>query len=114
MDRNTVVGFVLLAVLFFGYFYYTRQGQVEMEKANQHVQDSLSRLKVKDSLLTLPTTATLIPSKLQLNQEVFNKAAASEQLTTLENEVVKINLPTKVANRKLSNLKNIKHSMVNH
>ncbi len=36
MDRNTVIGFVLLALLFFGYFYYTRQGQLALEKEKQH------------------------------------------------------------------------------
>ena len=32
MDRNTVIGFVLLALLFFGYFYYTSQGQIGFGK----------------------------------------------------------------------------------
>jgi YidC/Oxa1 family membrane protein insertase len=31
MDRNTVIGFVLLALLFFGYFYYTSQGEKAFE-----------------------------------------------------------------------------------
>ena len=32
MDRNTVIGFVLLALLFFGYFYYTQPGQAGFGK----------------------------------------------------------------------------------
>ena len=47
MDRNTVIGFVLLALLFFGYFYYTRQGQMTLEQEKQHIQDSINRLKPK-------------------------------------------------------------------
>ena len=47
MDRNTVIGFVLLALLFFGYFYYTSQGKEAFEKQQQHIKDSLDRLKPK-------------------------------------------------------------------
>lgn len=47
MDRNSIIGFMLLALLFFGYFYYTRQGQVEYEQQQQHIQDSLNKLKPK-------------------------------------------------------------------
>lgn len=107
MDRNTVVGFVLLAVLFFGYFYYTRQGQVEMEKANQHVQDSLSRLKVKDSLLR-PTTATLDTAKAVAYSGNFQQGSASEQLTTLENDVVRIEFTNKGGQPKIVELKKYK------
>ena len=39
MDRNTIIGFALLAVLFFGYFYYTRQGQLALEKDQQHIKE---------------------------------------------------------------------------
>ena len=31
-DRNTVVGFVVLAALFFGYFYFTNKQQSEYRK----------------------------------------------------------------------------------
>jgi len=49
MDRNSVIGFVLLALLFFGYFFYTREGQLSLEKERQHVQDSLNRISKTDS-----------------------------------------------------------------
>ena len=39
MDRNTVIGFVLLALLFFGYFYYSKQGQLTAEKQKQQAED---------------------------------------------------------------------------
>ena len=31
-DRNTVIGFVILAALFFGYFFYTNQEQTTYRK----------------------------------------------------------------------------------
>ncbi len=58
MDRNTIIGFGLLAVLFFGYFYYTSKGQQELEKQKMHIQDSLNRLK--------PKVDTSIHAKAQL------------------------------------------------
>ncbi len=45
-DRNTVIGFVLLALLFFGYFYLLNTEQAEMRQAQareQFVQDSLKK-----------------------------------------------------------------------
>jgi YidC/Oxa1 family membrane protein insertase len=62
-DRNTVIGFVLLALLFFGYFYIlnTEQSEVRQRQAReQFVRDSLavaqapavdSKKLVRDSIL---------------------------------------------------------------
>ena len=65
-DRNTVLGFVILAALFFGYFYFTNQQQAESRKlkeveakaqrakadsiklVNKPYEDSLN--KIKDSV----------------------------------------------------------------
>ncbi|HAL94778.1 MAG TPA: membrane protein insertase YidC, partial [Chitinophagaceae bacterium] len=45
-DRNSLLGFGLLAILFFGYFYYTNQEQAAYNKAKarqQFVQDSITK-----------------------------------------------------------------------
>jgi YidC/Oxa1 family membrane protein insertase len=48
-DRNTVIGFILLALLFFGLFYFNSQEQARMAKNNEierkkkAVQDSIAR-----------------------------------------------------------------------
>ena len=34
-DRNTVIGFVVLAGLFFGYFYFTNKQQAEFRKTKK-------------------------------------------------------------------------------
>jgi len=44
-DRNSVIGFLLLALLFFGYFYFTRQGQMELELKQKRIQDSLAMIQ---------------------------------------------------------------------
>ncbi|TAL50499.1 MAG: membrane protein insertase YidC, partial [Chitinophagaceae bacterium] len=40
-DRNTVIGFVMLALLFFGYFYYNNKEQAAFKK-NKAIQDSIA------------------------------------------------------------------------
>ena len=75
MDRNTVIGFVLLALLFFGYFYYTRQGQLATEK-EKHTQDSLNNLKVKkDSPVAIVTPKDTVKANSS-----FRDSIKTEQL----------------------------------
>ena len=46
-DRNTVIGFVVLALLFFGYFYFNRQGQLAslQEEAEKNRKDSIENAR---------------------------------------------------------------------
>ncbi|MEY3432419.1 MAG: hypothetical protein RL131_355, partial [Bacteroidota bacterium] len=61
LDKNSVIGMVLLALLFFGYFYFTRQGQIELEQKQKRIQDSLAAIQPiqKDSILESTTTDTV-------------------------------------------------------
>ncbi len=112
-DRNTVVGFVVLAALFFGYFYFTNQQQSEHRKkkaaeakvqqlkedsiklANKPIEDSLG--KIKDSVAQKEMTG------------IFRDTAkGTEQLTTLENELIKVTFTTKGGQPKKVELKNFK------
>jgi YidC/Oxa1 family membrane protein insertase len=40
-DKNTVIGFVLLAGLFFTYFWYTNKQQTEAQAYKQRYDDSV-------------------------------------------------------------------------
>ena len=69
IDRNSVIGFVLLAILFFGYFYFTRQGQIELEQKQKRIQDSLARIapprkdtSAKSPVVSADTTSNLAVS----------------------------------------------------
>src|SRR5688572_3136150 len=99
MDRNTIIGFVLLAVLFFGYFYYTRQGQLALETQQKHVQDSLSRLKPKTDTLLARIDSSKQDSTVKQALSPFQQDSVPqvEQLSTLENEVIKITFTNKGA-----------------
>lgn len=108
LDKNSVIGFVLLALLFFGYFYFTRQGQIELEKKQKEVQDSLARLAPpKDTTVNMstlaPSDSLKIPAVVagQFNQN----GAGKEELKTIETDLFKITFTNKGAQPKLVELK---------
>lgn len=66
MDRNSIIGFLLLGLLFFGYFYYTRQGQLASEKEQKRITDSINALKPKidtSKVVALADSAIIEPKK---------------------------------------------------
>jgi YidC/Oxa1 family membrane protein insertase len=97
MDRNTVIGFVLLALLFFGYFYYSKQGQLTAEKQKQHIQDSLNRLKPKvDTTLQMKAVADSLQTKKDSSLSgLMQDTTGKEQLITVENKLLKITFSNK-------------------
>ena len=110
MDRNTIIGFVLLAILFFGYFYYTRQGQLALEAERTHIQDSLSRLKPKTNTVITQTDSLKKDTAVKQITSDFQQDSVinTEQLTTLENNVLKITFTNKGGQPKIVELKKFK------
>ena len=41
-DKNTIIGFVLLGILFFVYFWYTGKQQSALQAAEKRAQDSIA------------------------------------------------------------------------
>lgn len=109
MDKNTVIGFVLLALLFFGYFFYSRQGQLAMEKENQHIQDSINRLKPKQDSVAITISGKQDSSLKQTASGGFiQDSSLQEKLTVLENEFLKITFTNKGGQPKVVELKKFK------
>ena len=110
MDRNTVIGFVLLALLFFGYFYYTSQGEKAAEKQKLHIQDSLNRLKPKvDTTLKMSSGSDSLNAKRDSSiAGITQDSVGKEQLVTLENKVLKITFSSKGGQPKEIEIKNFK------
>ena len=110
MDRNTVIGFVLLALLFFGYFYYTSQGEKAAEKQKLHIQDSLNRLKPKvDTTLKMSSGSDSLNAKRDSSTAgITQDSVGKEQLVTLENKVLKITFSSKGGQPKEIEIKNFK------
>jgi YidC/Oxa1 family membrane protein insertase len=110
MDKNTVIGFVLLALLFFGYFFYSSQGKLAMEKQQQHIKDSLDKLKPKidTTLTTVKTSNDITTKKDTVSQNFKQDTSVKQQLFTLENKVLKITFTNKGGQPKEVELKDFK------
>ena len=90
-EKSSVIGIVLLGILLIGYFYFTRQGQIQLEAKQKHLQDSMAAIvpTIQDpesgvKLIDSPQVKAIVPGTFQQN------GAASESFLTLENDVVSI------------------------
>jgi len=113
-DRNTVLGFIILAALFIGYFIYTNKGQEALRKQNeekqakeQAIQDSIAKLnKPQEDSLNKITDSTLKIAKAGSFQDAAN---GTEQIVTVENDVIKVAFTNKGGQPKWVQLKNYKN-----
>ena len=93
-DRNTVIGFVLLALLFFGFFYFNNQEQARVAK-NKAIQDSIAKAalpkpKTDTSGKRIDTSHSNIPQITSVTGQFQKQMIGPEQLVTVENDLVKI------------------------
>jgi YidC/Oxa1 family membrane protein insertase len=112
-DRNTVVGFVVLAALFFGYFYFTNQQQsaYRKKKAEEAKVQQLKEDSIK--LVNKPFEDSLNKIKDSIDQKqvtgIFKDTLkGTEQLVTLQNKLIKVTFTTKGGQPKKIELKNFK------
>lgn len=113
-DKNTVIGFVLLGLLFFLYFWYSNKEQNQLQAIKQRQEDSVRR--VNASRLTARDTLAARVDSLKRDSAVrlssagdFTTAAiGTEQLVTVENKVMRITFTNKGAQVKSVQLKNYK------
>lgn len=107
-DKNTIIGFVLLALLFFGYYYYNRQGQMVFEKQQQHINDSINRTKphLDTSIIkiAIKDSSTIKAQSASGLQDTLGK----EQSFTLENDLIKVTFSNKGGQPKTAELKKYK------
>jgi len=95
MDRNTVIGFVLLGLLLFVYLFVSTKNSHELERQKKIAEDSIANVKAhQQALAKLQDTAK---SRVALADTTgFNKAlGGAEQRITLENELLKVVFSTK-------------------
>src|SRR5687767_6421661 len=91
-DRNTIFGFIALAILFIGYFFYnsSEQKRIMAERAKQ---DSIARAntpKPDTASLKLDSLRTDSTDKIANSGDFGNALNGTEQLIPIENEVLKI------------------------
>ncbi len=107
MDRNTVIGFGLLAVLFIGYFYYSRQGQLDFETQKQAQIDSINRLKPQVDSSTLQNTQQPAPPIFNAeNSDIMQDSGGTEKNIEIETALLKITFTTKGGQPSKVQLKN--------
>lgn len=95
MDKNTVIGMVLLAVLFFTFFWYTNKQQQAIALQQKHTADSTAR--VNAAKVTPEQKATAYAdsiyrdslSKLTAAGNFTRAANGQEELTVVENDLLK-------------------------
>lgn len=100
-DRNTLLGFGILALLFFGYFYFTNKQQAEHRKQRareQFVKDSIEKAN-------RPNIDTLTAINDSIQKDSINKTAKAgyfqsgasekEESVTMENDLLRITFTTK-------------------
>ena len=118
-DRNTVIGFVLLALLLFTYLFISTKNSRELQSVQQHRTDSLARVQyVRDSIAKLSDTAAVAAVNAPIDSTKL-ATRGIEQLTVVENEVVKISFtnkggqPAKVELKKYKSLHSNQPALLN-
>jgi YidC/Oxa1 family membrane protein insertase len=110
-DRNTIIGFVLLLGLLFGYIYMAQKDQATLQRQKQHIADSLARIQAAN-----PDTAIARQDSARQDTAVRREHAGqfignvlgTEQSAVLENDLVKITFTNRGGEPKQVELKNFK------
>lgn len=110
MDRNTVIGFVLIGLLMMGMFYFNSRGSQALQAEQKRVADSIAKTK--------PKLDTVAFRKDSLNAETIRQVQAAgefqnslnqpEELSVLENDLIKVTFTNKGAQPKTVEIKTFK------
>lgn len=100
-DNNTVIGFVLIGILFIGYFWFSNKQQQAILLERKRTEDSIARVKA----LSAPSVDPIAARADSLKHDSLNNQAAAgsfqtaasgtEQLTVIDNGLVKITFSNK-------------------
>lgn len=95
-DKNTIIGFILLAGLFFTYFWYTNKQQTELTAYKKHFDDSVMMLKAeadKAAAVKNPIISGTAKQAGSIAAVIID--SVKEQFTELENDLVKVKFSNK-------------------
>lgn len=111
-DKNTVIGFVLLGVLFFLYFWYSNKQQSAILEIKKKQEDSLARVNaaklpvVDSATMQLDSLKRDSASRAALAGDFTAAAIGTESLVTVENKLMKVVFTNKGGQVKSVELKN--------
>ncbi len=91
MDRNTIIGFVLLGLLLFIYLFTATKNNQQLERQRLREADSLTSVKKIQEALHVVQDSVKVKVASGDSLSGFNKAiGGSEKLLTVENDLLKI------------------------
>ncbi|HEV3223395.1 MAG TPA: membrane protein insertase YidC [Puia sp.] len=91
MDRNTVIGFVLLGLLLFIYLFTSTKNSQQLERQKLQQADSLAAVKKTQEALHVVQDSVKVKVASGDSLTGFNKAiGGTEKLLTIENNLLKI------------------------
>ncbi len=91
MDRNTVIGFVLLGILLFLYLFISTKNSQEYEKQKRRYDDSIAMVKVHQNAIAKQQDTAKKNQATSIDTSGYNKAiSGTEQLLTVENDLIRI------------------------
>jgi YidC/Oxa1 family membrane protein insertase len=91
MDRNTIIGFVLLGVLLFIYLFTSTKNNQQLERQRLREADSIAALRKQQEALHVTQDSVKVKVASGDSLTGFNKAiGGTEKLLTVENSLLKI------------------------
>ena len=112
MDKNTVIGFVLIGALLIGMFIINSRSNQAYLLEKQRVEDSIAALKPKVDTMVVARDAAVLDSMLAAKQKLptafITDSSNVEQLDTLENDLLKIVFTNKGGQPKSVEIKKFK------
>jgi YidC/Oxa1 family membrane protein insertase len=113
-DRNTIFGFIALAILFFGYFYFTsRDSKIAQqaalrEKAVKDSIDAIKKTKTDPTVAYRDSLAADSMAKAGGAIAIAGDTALKEKRDTLENKIMRVVFSNKGGQPEMVELKNFK------
>ncbi|MEP7144077.1 MAG: membrane protein insertase YidC [Ferruginibacter sp.] len=110
MDRNTVIGFVLIGLLLMGMFYFNSKGSQAMLAEQRRIEDSIAKTRPKiDTVALARDSANAQTAHIKQAAGSFQASVNQpEQFTVVENQVMKVTFTNKGAQPKIVELKKYK------
>ncbi len=104
MDRNTVIGFVLLAILLFAYLFISTKNSKELEIQKKRYDDSVMVVTAQKQAMAAKKDSVRVNAVKDTSAtgKIFN---GDEKTVTIENDVLKITFTNKGAEAKSVQLK---------
>ena len=98
MDKNTLVGFVLIGLVIVGFGVYNSPSQEEMQRA-QHYNDSIQQVALQKQEAAQAKAAAIQEEAMRVDStsSFFQTTQGTEQFVTLENEYLQVTFTSKGA-----------------